>query len=70
MDAQIATIAAYIKKSSSHIKKGLLSDLEEVLEQRVTELAAYNNQAPQTEDSLRALELCNRLVERLQEESR
>lgn len=67
MDAQIAIIAAYIKKSNSHIKKALLHDLEVVLERRVTELAAYN-QAPQSEDSLRALELCNRLVERLQEE--
>lgn len=67
MDAQIAVIAAYIKKSNNHIKKGLLRDLEAVLERRVTELAAYNR-APQGEDGLRALELCNRLVERLQEE--
>lgn len=67
MDAQIAIIAAYIKKSNSHIKKALLHDLEVVLERRVTELAAYD-QAPQSDDSLRALELCNRLVERLQEE--
>lgn len=69
MDAQIAVIAAYIKKSNGKIKKGLLRDLEEVLERRVTELAAYNNQAPQSEDGLRPLELCNRLVERLQEEA-
>lgn len=67
MDVQIAIIAAYIKKSNSHIKKALLCDLEKVLERRVTELAVYN-QAPQSEDRLRALELCNRLVERLQEE--
>lgn len=67
MDAQIAVIAAYIKKSNSHIKKGLLRDLEAVLERRVTELAAYNR-APQSEDGLRSLELCNRLVERLQEQ--
>lgn len=39
-----------------------------MLERRVTELAAYSNQGPQSEDGLRALELCNRLVERLQEE--